>query len=73
MPRIWFTIMSKRLFSVKLKIVYTMGNNKNEGNKSLDDLKKEFQTMSDDELNRYKGGKKPSNKWNISLGGPTPQ
>jgi len=60
-------------FSVKLKIVYTMGNNKNEGNKSLDDLKKEFQTMSDDEMNRYKGGKKPSNKWNISLGGPTPQ
>jgi len=51
MPRIWFTIMSKRLFSVKLKIVYTMGNNKNEGNKSLDDLKKEFQTMSDDDLN----------------------
>ena len=51
-----------------------MGNNKNdEGTKSLDDLKKEFQTMSDDELNHIKGGKKSSNKWNMSLGGPTPQ
>ncbi len=51
-----------------------MGNNNNdEGNKSLDDVKKEFQTLSDGELDRYKGGKKSSNKWNMSLGGPTPQ
>lgn len=50
-----------------------MGNNNNEGNKSLDDLKKEFQTLSDNDLDRYKGGKKSSNKWNMSLGGPTPQ
>lgn len=51
-----------------------MGNNKNESNKSLDDLKKEFQTMSDDQLNTYTGGtRKSSNKWNLSLGGVTPQ
>ncbi|MEM1121032.1 MAG: hypothetical protein AAGJ18_11340 [Bacteroidota bacterium] len=52
-----------------------MGNNKNESNKSLDDLKKEFQTMSDDQLNTFTGGtkKSASHKWNMSLGGVTPQ
>jgi hypothetical protein len=50
-----------------------MGNNI-ESNKSLDDLKKDLQTMSDEDMNRVKGGKKTSsNKWNFSLGGPTPQ
>jgi len=51
-----------------------MGNKFESNNKSLEDLKKDLQFMSDADLNRIKGGRKTSsNKWNISLGGLTPQ
>lgn len=53
-----------------------MGNKieSNEDKQSLDDLKKDLQTMSDDDMNDVKGGKKSSsNKWNINLSCVTPQ
>ena len=50
-----------------------MGNKKNESTKSLDNLKKEFQILTDDQMKELDGGKKSSTGWNIGPGGPTPQ
>ncbi len=45
----------------------------NKSKKNLDDLKKDLQIMTDEDMNRVKGGKKTSNKWNPSCGGIIPQ